>query len=408
MDVLFVDALVIDGRGGIAERGRVLVREGRIAAIGRDVPLPKGDGTSVVDLGGRILMPGLIDTHVHVAGGDYFPGYEDEAIGVAALRTAEVALRTLMAGVTTIRTAGSRDYLDLQIRDAIDQRLISGPRILAAGRGLTITGGHLAGICLEVDGPDEMRKAVREHVKRGADAIKLMMSAGVATAGLDIQATQFGPDEVAVAVYEAHKAGRRVLTHAIGREAIRTAIAGGVDSIDHGHYLDEESAVRMKERGTYLVPTFGPGYYYTEVRQAEPWRIARAEAVKEQHVRAFRLALDVGVPIAMGCDCGAPSRMPNGENALELELMVRHGMSPEQAIRAATVDAATLVGLADRLGTVEVGKIADLIALDRNPLEDIRACRTGVRLVMRSGAVVRDDDGLAGRVPGENYGKGAT
>jgi imidazolonepropionase-like amidohydrolase len=312
---------------------------------------------------------------------------------VAALRTAEAARRTLLAGVTTIRTAGSRDYLDLDVRDVIRLGLTPGPRILGSGRGLTITGGHLAEVCMEVDGVDEVRKAVRQHVKRGVDSIKLMLSAGVATPGLDVQAAQFSPEEVRAAVYEAHRAGKKVLTHAIGLAGIRNAIEGGVDSIDHGQFLDEEAAVRMRERGIYLVPTFGPGYYYAEVRKAEPWRIERAEAVKDQHDRAFRLALEVGVPVAMGCDCGAPSRMPNGENALELELMVRHGMTTEHAIRAATSEAARLLGIADTVGTIAPGKLADLVVLDGNPLDDIRVARTGVRLVMQCGRIVREELG---------------
>lgn len=390
MRILFVDAVVLDGLGGVFERARVLVEGERIVAVGPDLPITQDAGTRVIDLAGRTLMPGLIDTHVHIAGGDYFPGYEHEPIGVAAIRTAEAARRTLAAGITTIRTGGSRDFLDLDIRDAIKQGLIAGPRILGSGRGLTITGGHFAEVCMEVDGVDEVRKAIRQHVKRGVDSIKLMMSAGVATAGLDIQAAQFSPEEVRAAVYEAHKAGRKVLTHAIGLGGIQNAVEGGVDSVDHGQFLDEECAVRMREKGIYLVPTFGPGYYYTEVRKAEQWRIERAEAVKEQHARAFRLALDVGVPIAMGCDCGAPSRMPNGENALELELMVRHGMPADHAVRAATSEAAKLLGIADRVGSIEPGKVADLLVLDGNPLEDIRVTRTGLQLVVQAGRVVRD------------------
>jgi imidazolonepropionase-like amidohydrolase len=345
----------------------------------------------VIDLDGQTIMPGLIDTHVHMAGGDYFPGYEQEAIGIAAIRTAEAARRNLMAGLTTVRTAASRDFLDLDIRDAIRMGLTPGPRIIGSGRGITITGGHIHEVAMEVDGPDEVRKAVRQHVKRGADSLKIMMSAGVATAGLPVHAEQFSVDEVKTAVYEAHKVGMKVLTHSIGLQAIRNAIDGGVDSVDHGQYLDEECAVRMKERGIYLVPTFGPFYYYTEVRKAEAWRIERAEQIGEQHVRAFRMALEVGVPIAMGSDCGAPSRFPNGENALELTLMVRNGMSCEHAIRCGTSEAARLVGVFDRVGSLEAGKLADLLVVDNNPLDDISVLQKGVRLVMKEGVIYRDE-----------------
>ena len=250
----------------------------------------------------RTHRPGRSDDHAwidryarpHGRQATTSPGYEHEPIGIAAVRTAEAARRTLLAGFTTVRTAASRDFLDLDIRDAIRMGLTPGPRIIGSGRGITSTGGHLHEVAMEVDGPDEVRKAVRQHVKRGADSLKIMMSGGVATAGVPVQAEQFSVEEVKTAVYEAHKVGMKVLTHSIGLQAIRNAIEGGVDSIDHGQYLDEECAVRMKQRGIYLVPTFGPFHYYTEMRKAEDWRIQRAEAIKEQHQRAYRLALDVG------------------------------------------------------------------------------------------------------------------
>jgi imidazolonepropionase-like amidohydrolase len=390
--MVFVNGLVLDGLGGAIESGWVEVDGNHITGIGRGAELGRpADDARVIDLDGRTIMPGLIDTHVHMAGGDYFPGYEQEAIGIAAIRTTEAARRSLMAGLTTVRTAASRDFLDLDIRDAIRMGLTPGPRIIGSGRGITITGGHVHDVAMEVDGPDEVRKAVRQHVKRGADSLKIMMSAGVATSGLPVQAEQFSVDEVKTAVYEAHKVGMKVLTHSIGLQAIRNAIEGGVDSIDHGQYLDEECAVRMKERGIYLVPTFGPFYYYTKVRKAEAWRIERAEHIGEQHARAFRLALEIGVPIAMGSDCGAPSRFPNGENALELTLMVHNGMSTEHAIRCGTSEAARLAGVFERVGSLEAGKLADLIVVENNPLDDISVLQQGVRLVMKEGVIYRDD-----------------
>lgn len=396
MSILFVNGLVLDGLADSAVQGWVLVDGERIVEVGRGQPPPRVDGRTV-DLGGRTIMPGLIDTHVHIAGGDYFPGYEREAIGIAAVRTAEAARRTLLAGFTTVRVASSRDFLDVDIRDAINMGLIAGPRIIASGRGITCTGGHLHDAAMEVDGADEIRKAVREHIKRGADSLKIMMSGGVATAGLPVQSEQFSVEEVKTAVYEAHRVGMKVLTHSIGLQAIRNAIEGGVDSIDHGQYLDEECALRMKERGIYLVPTFGPFHYYTEVRKAEAWRIQRAEAIKDQHQRAFRLALEVGVPIAMGSDCGAPSRFPNGENALELTLMVRNGMPASRAVRCGTSQAARLAGVFDQVGSLEPGKRADLIVVEGNPLGDISLLQRGVQLVMKDGVIYREDSATLGR-----------
>ena len=194
-----------------------------------------------------------------------------------------------------------------------------------------------------------------------------------------------------MAVYEAHKVGRPVLTHAIGLGGIRNGVAAGVDSIDHGHYLDEEQARLMKQKGIYWVPTLAPMYFYLKVRQAEPWRIARAEAVQAVHDRAFRMALDLGVPIAMGCDCGGQSRMPNGANALELALMVDRGMSPMQAIVTATRESATLTRLIDTVGTIAPGKLADLIVVDGNPVDDITLLQSAVKMVVQGGVVRRND-----------------
>jgi imidazolonepropionase-like amidohydrolase len=398
MAILFLNGTVIDGNGGHTERGALLVGESVIEEVGSTASLERhrnDPGVTAVDLTGRTLMPGLIDTHVHLAGGDFEPNRESDPIGLAAFRTVAAATRTLQAGFTTIRVAGSRDFLDVDLRDAISEGVVVGPRVLASGRGLTTTGGHYHNWCaVEVDGVDAVRREVRSHVKRGVDSIKLMLSPGIATEGADVSTEQFSLDEVQAAVYEAHKVGRSVLSHAIGIGGIRNGVQAGVDSIDHGHYLDEEQAHRMKANGIYLVPTFGPTYYYVHKREAEPWRIARAEQVEPIHAAAFKLALDIGVPIALGCDCGAQSRMPNGENALEIELMVQNGMTPMAAILAATREAARLTRIVDRVGTLEPGKAADLIVVDGNPIDDISRLRHSIRLVMQAGHVRRDDLGL--------------
>ena len=257
MAILFLNGTVIDGNGGHAERGALLAREGAIEAVGSTASLERhrnDPDVATIDLAGRTLMPGLIDTHVHLAGGDFEPNRESDPIGLAAFRTVAAATRTLQAGFTTVRVAGSRDFLDVDLRDAINEGVVVGPRVLASGRGLTTTGGHYHNWCaVEVDGVDAVRREVRNHVKRGVDSIKLMLSPGIATEGADVSTEQFSLDEVQAAVYEAHKVGRSVLSHAIGIGGIRNGVEAGVDSIDHGHYLDEEQAHSMKAKGIYLV-----------------------------------------------------------------------------------------------------------------------------------------------------------
>ncbi len=390
METLFLNGLLIDGLGGVVEGGDVLVGDERIIASGRGLESRRESDTRVIDLAGRTIMPGLIDTHVHLAGGDFFPGYVNENLGMAAFRTAEAARRTLMGGITTIRTAASRDFLDVDLRDAINAGLVPGPRVICSGRGLTTTGGHLHDTCMEVDGVDAVLHAVRQHVKRRCDSLKLMMSAGVATEGPSVNAAQFNVDEARAAVFEAHKFGMKVLTHTFGVEAIRNCIEAGVDSVDHGSWLTEELAVQTKRKGIHLVPTFGPGYYYTVMRRAEEWRIARAEQVNPMRIEAFKLAMEIGVPIGMGSDCGAPSRFPNGENLLEMELMVEYGMKPEEVIRTATSVNAKFVGRPE-VGSLEPGKLADLVVVEGNPLDDMGVMRRGMKLVMKGGVIYRDD-----------------
>lgn len=390
MAMVFINGLVIDGLGRSEDGLAVRVDSGRITWLGPREKAQTGSGDDVIDLAGRTLMPGLIDTHVHCVGGDFFPGYDKQPVGLAVLRTADALAKTIAAGFTTIRTAASRDHLDIDMRDAISKGMIPGPTIVASGRGLTITGGHKAGVCEVVDGVDEVRRSVRRHLARGADSIKLMMASGVATGGQEVQVPQFDLEEARMAVAEAHKAGKPVQTHCQGLDAVRTAVLAGADSVDHGDGLDEATAELMAREGIYLVPTFCPRYYYTEMRLAEPWRIERAEQVRGQREAAFTVALENGVPIAMGSDCGAASRMPNGRNALELELMVMNGMSAERAVQAATSEAARLIRRND-VGAVEVGRTADLIVIDGDPLQDIRLLQKGVVYVMQGGAAVRDE-----------------
>ena len=343
-------------------------------------------------------MPGLIDTHVHLAGGDFEPNREADPVGLAAFRMVPPAVRTLQAGFTTIRVAGSRDFLDVDLRDAIAEGAVVGPRILASGRGLTTTGGHYHNWCaVEVDGVDAVRREVRNHVKRGVDSIKLMLSPGIATEGSNVNTEQFALDEVQAAVYEAHKVGKSVLSHAIGIGGIRNGVEAGVDSIDHGFYLDEEQAHKMKAKGIYLVPTFGPTHYYVQKRQAEAvadqaGRAGRADPRRRLQAgagrrRANRAGLRLRRPVTDaerreragdradgpsrdGADGGDPGRHPRGCAADQDPGPSRHAGAGQG-------------GRPDRGGGQPRGRR--------------HAAADGITMVVQAGQVRRDDLGLAAR-----------
>jgi imidazolonepropionase-like amidohydrolase len=395
---LFLNAAILDGRGGSVDRGGLLVEEGRIAAVGSEVGVRLGDVDRVVDLQGRTLMPGMIDTHCHPGGGDYDPATEDEPPGMQALRTVEALQRTLRAGFTTVRSAGTKYAVDIDARNAIAQGLTWGPRLLASGPGITCTAGHGHFWATEVDGPDAIRAEVRRQVLRlGVDSIKILaVSGGIATANQEIDTEHYTVEEIAAAVDQSRKLGKLNQTHSISLKGTKNAITAGVNSIDHGIFLDEEACARMVEQGIFLVPSFGPFVYYEFRRIAEPWRWERSLGVHEHHVRSFQLALAMGVPIAMGSDNGAPSRFKAGDNAEEFQFMVEAGMAPERAIVAGTHDAARLLRLDGQIGALEPGKLADLIVIDGDPVADVHRLHDGVVLVMRGGAVYRDDHGLTG------------
>ena len=389
MSTLFLNGLLIDGLGGYQERADLLVEGQRIAQVGHNLSR-SSKADRQFDLQGRTLMPGMIDCHAHPGGGDFDPAHVGEPVGLMALRTYEALWNTLQAGVTTVRNAGVGQFVDVDARTAVQQGVIPGPRLLACGPIIRPTGGHATGDQLEVDGPWGVRHAVRTAVKRGVDAIKLLASGAVAQAGEEVDVETFSQEEMAAAVDEARRAGKPTLAHCIGNKGVKNAIAAGVDSVDHGIFLTEEDCAEMVRRGTYLVPSFGPFYYYAVKRIAEPWRCQRADPIMQPHRESFQLAMRLGVRIAMGCDCGAPSRMKNGENPLEYQLMVDNGMSAEQALVSGAISAARLLRLDEEIGSLEVGKRADLIVVEGNPLEDIRVLQNRVVLVMRDGVLYKD------------------
>lgn len=396
--------LVDAAEGRVLDDPVVLIEGERITAVGARLNVPAG--FEVVDLGGATLLPGLIDCHTHITGGDPADYYESlfrKSPIDYAVRAHVYARRTLEAGFTTVRDVGAGELIDVALRRAIDEGLVPGPRMQVATLALGSTGGHndlvgfspylrfgqLRGIA---DGVNEIRSLVRFEIKNGADLIKLIAGAGVMTEEESAGAPQYTEAEMAAAVDEARMWGKRVAAHAHGAEAIQRAVRAGVTSIEHGTLIDDEGLSLMKERGTFLVPTVYVGRYVVAEfgRLGYPEKIlAKARHITEEGDEHFRRALAAGVKVAYGTDAGV---FPHGTNAKQFADLVRLGMTPLAAIRAATVGAAELLGWSDRVGAVAPGLYADLIAVAGDPLQDVTELER-VTFVMKGGAVVR---GLAG------------
>lgn len=410
MKTVFEHAFVIDGKGGTLKDATVVVEGNIIADMGQG--LVSTDADRRIDLQGKTLMPGLIDVHTHVVGGDVLGGNSDPRIArrmdeppaMCAFRTAEAALRTLRAGFTTIRVVGSRDYIDVDLREAVKEGLIQGPRVVACGPGVTMTGGHAWYMCEEADGVEGVRKVVRGQIKRKVDCIKVMgITGGTATPGIDPGAAQFEYEEVAVAVHEAKKAGKTVASHAHGVEGIRNAINAGVTTLGHGMFLTDELAEMMAEKGIYFVPTLTNTYHRRELeRQGKlpaSW-VARLAELKAMGFhwpapgQAFKIAYKHGVKIVLGTDCGGNPLSIHGTNGFELLMMTEFGMSAMEAIVAGTSLSAEPLKMADKIGSIEKGKLADLIVVDGNPLQDITLLtplNNKIVMVMQDGKFIREN-----------------
>jgi imidazolonepropionase-like amidohydrolase len=389
-------ARLIDGTGAEPVRGRaVIVDGGLITAVVDEARAPRGRG---VDLAGHTLLPGLINCHVHLCLGaeaDPVRPLRDEPLAFTAMKALLRARQTAEAGVTTVRDLGGREYAEIAVRRAIQDGLFAGPRILAAGRPVCMTGGHGHWLAREADGPDDARRAVREQLKAGADVIKIVATGGVMTPGVEPGSPQLTLDEMRAAIEEAAKAGRRSAAHAMAASGIRDAVEAGITSIEHGIYLTEEIVARMRRDGTFLVPTLNAPAAIAAGGLAAgipEYMVRKSELVVPAHVASFQLAHRAGVHIAAGADSGTPLNF-HGSLLPELELMVKHGMTPLEAIRAATTVAADCLGLGAVTGRIASGYAADLVAVAGDPTERLQALGEP-RLVLVGGRTIRREDGL--------------
>ena len=405
---LVTDATILDGRGSGPLSGHVIVVEGQtIQAIAREGEIPRSPDAEVIRLPGLTVLPGMIDSHVHLMGMQHMDTRAHAFVG-EGLRAARCVpqLRALLeAGITTVRDCGG--YTALALKQAVAEGSILGPRIVAAGRFVERTGGadDAPYMPLEwaqrggpigprlADGPAEIRKAVREQVRDGADLIKTCTTGATTTQALsNPNILEWSTEEFTVLVDEAHRLGKPVAVHAHALAGIRQAVECGADTIEHGTHLDEATARLMAQRGVFLVPTWFVRHRvltHGEEFGTPAWTLQRIRDAMDDKHRAFRWAIDSGVPIAMGTDCSGQDLLPHGLNALEAELMVKAGLPAREAIVAATSNAARALRIADEVGTIQPGKRADLIAVPGDPLQDMGALRR-VALVMQGGLVVVD------------------
>jgi imidazolonepropionase-like amidohydrolase len=383
---------------GVAETARdhvdVTVDGDRIAAIGPSGSgTPPPEGAQVIDGAGRTLLPGLIDCHAHypidTTVDDGFAQFRQDPDGLIALRSAGAARRALESGVTTARSAGSPGSFDYVLRDAIAAGHVPGPRLLAAGPAMTITGGHGWPFGRECDSVTEFIRGVRSNVRDGADVIKAVASEAAMLSGWDQGAggAEMTEDELRATVQEAARLHRRVLAHAQGGEAVQRAARAGVASVEHAFLAEERDLEVLAAHGTTLVPTLSVTDVWRTIPGLTAASRARQGIIEPLHRRSTETAIRLGIPIATGTDCGVRG-VTSEMVAREIRLIHEHGASTMTAIKGATSIAARTLGLDDVIGTVEVGKHADLLLVEGDPLADLR-CLEGVRAVIKGGEVVR-------------------
>jgi imidazolonepropionase-like amidohydrolase len=404
------------GRRVVVRAGRMLdVKSGKMLA--NQAIIVEGDkivnvgpaasaqttGATVIDLPNATVLPGLIDAHTHLT---MNPSFGYQTLGISTPRQALIgahnARMTLEAGFTTVRNVGAADFTDVALRDAINAGDVPGPRMLVSGPALSITGGHCDNNLLPfeyhatndgvADGVAAVQHKVRENIKYGADVIKVCATGGVLSKGDDPQASQFTLEEMKAIVADAHRLGRKVAAHAHGAQGILWASQAGVDSIEHGSYIDDAGIAEMKKNGTYLVPTLYLGDWFLENADkihVPDFLLMKAKAVMPEARKNIAHAFASGVKVAFGTDAAV---YPHGMNAHEFAVMVKLGLTPLQSIQAATINAADLLGWSDKVGTLDAGKWADMVAVEGDPLQDVTTLER-VKFVMKGGDVVKNEYG---------------
>ncbi len=409
--VVLKAARMFDGKSNaLVQNAVVIVQRDKIIDAGSNLPIP--NGAQVIDLGDATLSPGFIDAHTHLTL-DFSGDYNLRRLKEVDLNVSEQAIiataharATVEAGFTTVRDlgshfVGSREFVDVALRNSINKGVIVGPRMLVATKGIGATGGHFDptsgfrdflfgrepdytdGIA---DGPDEIRKAVRFEVKNGADVIKAAVSGGVLSLADEVDTPQLTPAEMAALVDESHRLRKKVAVHCHGDQAAHDAIEAGVDSIEHGSFMKSETLTMMKRKGTFLTPTLmATEWIMSKLENYPPALQAKAKSAAAARSEMFRNALKLGVKISFGTDAAV---FPHGQNAKEFKLMVDLGMTPVDALRSATASDAELLGIGQKVGTLEKGKLADVIAMPGDPTSDITATER-VLFVMKDGKVIR-------------------
>src|SRR5882724_9261214 len=413
--VVLKAARMFDGKSNALVQNAVVIVQGdKIVDAGSNLPIPSG--AQVVDLGDATLSPGFMDAHTHLTA-DFSGNYNERRLQEVDLNVSEQAIRatafaraTVEAGFTTVRDlgsrfVGSREFVDVALRNSINKGVVVGPRMLVATKGIGATGGHFDptsgfrdflfgrepdytdGIA---DGPDEIRKAVRFEVKNGADVIKAAVSGGVLSLADEVDTPQLTPAEMAALVDESHRLRKKVAVHCHGDQAAHDAIEAGVDSIEHGSFMKPETLTIMKKKGTFLTPTLlASDWIMKKIDNYPPALQLKAKEATAARSEMFRNAVKMGIKISFGTDAAV---YPHGQNAKEFKLMVDLGMTPIDALKSAMANDADLLGIGQKVGTLEKGKFADIIAMPGDPTSDITATER-VSFVMKEGKIIRRGTG---------------